>query len=279
MYVDPTPYKAAHLPFANEDEVQRFLVKHTRQILGVSVITTSLRGGGRLCDIDILGVDDAGTPVIIECKWDRVDAAAIGQLTAYAQALKNQWESFERRVSKLRRPAVSIKHRDPILIAVGYRYDPSVLATTASVNCLAYRYDGAAPLGGVVERRRPGRVSIQWAHQTGMPHPHPRVLKKDGTDERLKRRLPELRTSFWDLDGRLRALEDVTAVYFKNVAHYRVSRGQFAEAKINSLVIQWRFARPGSWRDSTKVGSVEMLAPSDAETVFRQLQRTHRDAG
>jgi hypothetical protein len=223
MYVDPTPYRCTHLRFANEDEVQRFLVKHARKILGVSVITTSLRGGGRLCDIDILGVDDGGTPVIIECKWDRVDAAAIGQLTAYAQALKNRWASFQKRVSELRRPKVRIKQRDPILIAIGYRYEPSVLAATPLVNCLTYRYDGTAPVGGVVERRRPGRVSIQWAHQTGMPPPHPAVLKKDGTDERLRRRSPELRASFWDLDGRLRGLEDVTAIYFKNVARY-VSR-------------------------------------------------------
>ena len=93
----------------------------------------------------------------------------------------------------------------------------------------------------------------------GMPPPHPAVLKKDGTDERLRRRSPELRASFWDLDGRLRGLEDVTAIYFKNVARYRVSRGQFAEAKIDPLVIRWRFAQPGSWRDSTKLTASKCL--------------------
>ena len=77
MQINAIPYPDARLPFANEDEVQRFVERHAEKMLGVSVLASSLRGGCRLCDIDILGVDGRGTPVIIECKWDRVDAAVV----------------------------------------------------------------------------------------------------------------------------------------------------------------------------------------------------------
>ena len=39
-----------------------------------AVVASTRRGGGRLFDIDILAIDNANTPVIVERKWDRIDS-------------------------------------------------------------------------------------------------------------------------------------------------------------------------------------------------------------
>src|SRR5205809_8124201 len=98
--IDSTPYSAPHLPFANETEVQRFVEEHAERIFGVKVISSTRRGGHRLFGIDVLGVDAANTPFIIECKWDLVDAGAIRQLVRYREALQAGWSLFEKRVTE-----------------------------------------------------------------------------------------------------------------------------------------------------------------------------------
>jgi len=59
---DSTPYAALHLPFANEDEMQRFVEEHAEDIFGLEVIASSNRGG-ELFEIDVLALNAANTPV------------------------------------------------------------------------------------------------------------------------------------------------------------------------------------------------------------------------
>jgi RecB family endonuclease NucS len=89
--IDSTPHKAARLPFASEMGVQRFVEKHAQDILGVAVVASAQRGGGRLFNIDILAPDKTGRPVIIECKWDSVATKAFDQLAKYKVALRAGW--------------------------------------------------------------------------------------------------------------------------------------------------------------------------------------------
>src|SRR6266849_5403695 len=119
--VDPTQYPVEYLPFANEVELQRFVEDHAENIFGLTVISSTRRGGRRLFDIDILAVDSANTPFIFECKWDLVDIETFRQLTAYGGVLRRRWELLEQRVSEVRRQQVRMKQREPILVAIGYR--------------------------------------------------------------------------------------------------------------------------------------------------------------
>jgi hypothetical protein len=278
--VDPTPRAVEYLPFANEVELQRFVEDHAKKIFGLTVVSSTRRGRRRLFGIDILAIDSGNTPFILECKWDLVDAGALRQLAAYSGVLQHSWELFEQRVSEVRRQPVRMKQREPILVAVGYRCDPSVLADTQSPICLTYAYHGVALTDKVVEERGPGRVSIQGAHEVNPSSRHPKVSKKHAVFERLAPLPQVLQAAFWAVDGRLRGLEGVRVLYGgKNFVRYRVPRGQFAEARIGAKSIEWRSGQPGLWREPGEIGSVEMLTAADAERVFRQLQRTYRRAG
>jgi hypothetical protein len=102
--VDPTPHATPRVPFASETGVQKFVEEHAKAILALDVIASTRRGGGRLFDIDILAIDKADRPFIIECKWDLVDERALGQLAKYRAALVSGWARFEERLSKVRGP-------------------------------------------------------------------------------------------------------------------------------------------------------------------------------
>lgn len=78
MRVDSTPCAAPHLPFANEDDMQGFLEEHAEQLFGLKVIASSSRDG-ELFEIDVLAVNAANTPFIIEGKWDLVVTAVYGK--------------------------------------------------------------------------------------------------------------------------------------------------------------------------------------------------------
>ncbi|MBI2161184.1 MAG: hypothetical protein HYU25_12570 [Candidatus Rokubacteria bacterium] len=257
--------------------MQRFVEDHLEKIFHLEVISSTRRGGRPLFDIDVLAISSSNTPVIIECKWDRVDAAALDQLAAYSLALQQGWTAFETRVSETRRRAISIAKREPILVAIGYRYDGSVLHSRRSVICVTYAYHGVAFADGIVEQRRRGQVSIQPAREADMTPSPPRILKRYATEKRLACLPQNLRAGFCDVHERLLALDGVREVPFKNVVNYHAPRGQFAEAKIGAGSIEWNFGKPPRWSEAWR--SVEMRAASDAEKVFRQVRRAYRDAG
>ena len=275
--IDSSPRAASAVPFANEIQLQRFVEDHADDIFDLQVISSTRRGGHGLFDIDILAVDPVNTPVLIECKWDLVNAAALQQLAGYSRTLQRHWSLFEKRVSEIRGHRVHIKRREPVPVVIGYRYDPSVLDNRQGVICLTYAYHQVALLDGLIEQQQAGAVSIQPARENAMPSSrHPTVSKKSSTYRRLAPLPRDLQAAFWAVDGRLCRLEGVSVRYGgKNFVRYRVPRGQFAEAKIGPESIEWRFGQPGRWRER----SVKMLARSDAEKVFRELRRAHRDAG
>jgi hypothetical protein len=156
-----------------------------------------------------------------------------------------------------------------------------VLAEAPPPICLTYAYHGVTLTEKLIQKGGPGEVSIQDLHENVMPSSaHPKVSKKHAVIERLAPLSPELRETFWELNDRLSLLEGVKVVYGgKNFVRYWTALGRFAEARICGKSIEWRFGQPGFWGDASGIGSVEMLSAADAERVFRELRRTHRDAG
>jgi len=267
-----TAYRAPSVPFTTESEVRNFIEKYAENILGLTVISSDRSGGGRLFDIDILAVDAANTPFIIECKWDLVGERAFRQLAQYKEALLAGWSSFRERVRHVKGEQVQIRKRDPVLIAIGYRYEPAVLSDPQSVVCLTYAYHRLVLTDEVVERYRPGKVSIQRADPALMPSLlHPRVTKRFGSVKSIGLLPRALQTAFYKIDERIRRLAGVTVVYGgRTLARYRVPRSPFAEATVQPHSIQWSFAKTKTWA-ADRLGGVEMLAARDMDKIFNVL--------
>jgi hypothetical protein len=272
--LDSTPHGGLQLPFANEMEVQKFVEKYAEEDFGLKVVASTTPGKRGLFKIDVLAVDDDNNPFIIECKWDRVDRGAIQQLVSYKKSLLDNWTSFVERVSEARGMQIALKSREPVLIAIGYRFAPSVLTAANSVVCLAYAYHDVNLSGDVVKPCRSGKVSIHHAHQIPMPKcGHPSVCKKSSTIKAVARLPTQLQKAFWQIDGRLCELDAVTVVRYKNVVNYWVPRGLFANAKIGSECIQWHYVERGVWKDK------EMFAARDTKKIFQRLCQAHVEAG
>jgi len=270
--IDSAPCPA-NVPFANETQVQRFVEAHAKQILGVDVIASTERGRRRLFDIDILAIDPANRPVTIECKWDLVGESALHQLARYKAALLAGWDSFEARVSELRGIGVRVEKTEPIQIAIGYRCDPSIIGGhLLSVICLCYVYNNLELHGEVLEKRRPGKVSIHRVGDVPSPNsPHPKVSKKDATDRRLASMPMSVQQAFWSIDSKLKALGVAVTYGGKNFVRYRVRNALFAEAVIIAHSIQWRVT------PSTQP-IVEMRSAGDEDKVYLVLRAAYDDA-
>jgi hypothetical protein len=275
--IDSTPYRSQHLPFANELEVQQFVEENAENIFGLKVISSSRRDGRGLFGIDVLAVDADNTAFIIECKWDLVTSGAIRQFVGYRKELQAGWSLFEKRVTETRHRRVVVKRREPVLVAIGYRYAPSVLSNAQSVDCLTYAYHHVTLTGDSVEEDRPGEVSIQHAHQIPMPTSrHPTVSKKNSIHEKLWHLPPALQTAFWTIDGRLHTLDAVTVMYGgKNLVRYRVPQRGFADAKIGPQSIQWCYSQCGNRKNGLPWIKVEMCTASDAARIFAMLRQAH----
>jgi hypothetical protein len=283
--INSAPYPTLYVPFTNETEVQSFVEEHTKDIFGLDVIASTRRGRRRLFDIDVLAIDEANRPFIFECKWDLVDAGALDQLARYKDVLLSDWARFETRVSEVRHRPIQVKRREPVLIIIGYRYDPSVLSQGGSVISLTYAYHHPTMAGEVLTKRRPGEVSIQRPHEAPMPvSRHPSISKKHRTFARLAPLPQTLQDAFWDLDAKLQDLPEVTVVYGgKNFVRYRVRKSAFAEAKVGPMSIQWRLRwskHEGVRRaDGELSGRVEMLPASDVDKIYDILRDTYSEVG
>ena len=139
--------------------------------------------------IDTLAIDKSSRPVLIECKWNMVDAGALEQLERYEDALRSGWQKFEDRVSAFRgrRTTIDKDKCPPVLVTVGYTYEPSVLKDDRSFIFLTYRYNAIELTGDVLERPRPGTVTIERVRDVGdLPGTHhPPVSKVHYTHRRL----------------------------------------------------------------------------------------------
>lgn len=281
--IDSTPFAAPSLPFANEIEVQEFFEKHAKETLGLTVIGSTRPGEGGLFKIDVLAVDDANNPYLIECKWNQVGRGAIQQLLRYRELFLEDPSFFAERLTD-RELQVTAKQRAPVLMTVGYWYRNSVLteAEAESIVCLTYDYHNVtfeacrhvSPPFEAVEPRPSGKVSIEWAHHH-QPARHPIACKRHIVVKRLKR-LPALQTAFWEIDRSVRALNGVTAIYGKNPdVSYHGPHGKFAEARFQRPEsIQWIYCQSGGWKSGERLGD-EMRAARDAKRIIEALRKAY----
>jgi hypothetical protein len=269
--VDPTPQKASRVPFASEMDLHRFVEEHAKTTLNLDVVASAQRGGGRLFDIDILAVGKSNRPFIIECKWDKVDSSAIEQLAKYKNELLSGWTRFEKRLREARGGSLEVKKTEPVLVTIGYRYDPALLIRDQPAVCLAYSYHGVKFTDETFQKQKAGRVSLHFATDAGPTARHPTVGKELGTDARLEQRAPGLRRSFWALDKKIKTLGSVAFKYGK-LARYRWPNGLSATALIKTGFIHWNVKCPGDESTRELDYGVDMHTSADAAKVFTALR-------
>jgi hypothetical protein len=263
IVVDQTPRDVERVPFASESGLQRFVERHADELLGVRVVSSSRAGGDGLFKIDILAEDRDGHPWIIECKHDLVDAAAWRQLRRYREALRTGWGVAAGQFSATASP-------EPVLVAIGYRFDSSV--GDEELVRVAYRYHDIGLGGGEDETQRVGKVSLHpvlGASDESAP-PHPKVSKRSATVERLQWFAPELTEEFWRVDAELRGLPGVKEPMYggKNFVRYSTRSGIFAEAVIGTGFVEWRATLARRMRSS-----------DDRSSVLALLREAHGKAG
>ena len=268
--VDETPREVQRAPFASESGLHDFVEQHAEALLGVKIVASSRPRGNGLFKIDILAEDGDRRPWIIECKHDLVDAAAWSQLRRYRDALKEGWAEAAPRFG-------GGASREPVLVAIGYRFDRSVDAD--EVVRLAYRYHDVKLGADEVQTQTVGRVSLHpiLGAADESAQRHPKVSKKNATVERLQRFAPHLAEEFWTVDAELRSLPGVKEPKYggKNFVRYSTRRGIFAEAVIGSGVIEWRATVAREMRSSAERSSLlELLRQAHGRRANYRLQPT-----
>jgi hypothetical protein len=205
-------------------------------MLGLTVLRSSVRGGGRVFDIDLLAADGAGQPWIIECKHDRVDPSAARQVMRYREAFANGW----RTIFHLFNGADPKRAPEPGLALVGYRFSGRV----GGEDCvrLAYRYHDIQFRNAGHEEQRPARVSIIHADRDLLfADAHPKVCKRFATTKRLQTRAPQVEDAFWRIAEFAEGLHGVTVFYGgKNFVRFSNSQRVFAEAVVEDHAVKWR---------------------------------------
>ncbi len=97
----------APVAFKSEKELQQFIEGNLEVLLGIrfvaSEFSTGEKHGGR---IDTLGLDEAGSPVILEYKWDKSDSV-INQGLFYLDWLVDHKGDFV--VAAKKRPVSRLK--------------------------------------------------------------------------------------------------------------------------------------------------------------------------
>ena len=254
--IDHTPRDVQRAPFASESGLQRFIEDHAEDLLSVRVVASSRPGGKGLFNIDTLAEDRDGRPWIIECKHDLVDARALSQLRRYRAALMAGWATAGPLFGRNRTPADC---PEPMLVAVGYRFDDSVV--DEQLLRIVYRYQDVMFTDDELQSQRTGRVSLHNAAGVVGPEAgHPKVSKKMATTERLQSFAPGLTESFWRIDAALRELPGVKVKYGgKNFVRYSTRSGIFAEAVIGDGVVEWRAAVTRSMHSDSDTTSLLAL--------------------
>jgi hypothetical protein len=170
-------------PFGSERELQRLFEANLEVLLGVRFVATEFptgeRHGGR---IDTLGLDEQGSPVIIEYNWDRSDSV-INQGLFYLDWLLDHRGDFELAAQRALGTGVRVSWDGPrlILVASSYtKYDAyAVHRLGPGIELLRYqRYDdGTLVLENLVEpidtkqRRALPRGPVRERVQRDEPQP------------------------------------------------------------------------------------------------------------
>ncbi|GAA2092198.1 DUF5655 domain-containing protein [Kitasatospora saccharophila] len=222
-----------------ERDLQAYVERNMQMLLGVLFLDTEVRTGplhgGR---IDTLGLDEDGSPVIVEYKRTR-DQNVINQALFYLAWLRDHHDAFEALVARSLGPeaVAEVDWSSPriICIAADYsRYDVHAIGEMhRRIDLVRYRMFGedllalelVASVAGNAARSGSGALTVA----------------RPTAEQRLAGTAQAVRALYDELDGRLLDFGDVHSVQLKQYTAYR--RGpNFASVKVQvgSLLVYLR---------------------------------------
>ena len=275
MRISSKSFDCDEVPFANEDELQGFVIKNVPEWFGAEVVAHTLEGGRQLHKIDILAVDASDCVYVIECKWDAVDSGTIEQLLGYRDAVVRNWRALEKLIAERLGRQVRVSRDGLVLVAIGHRCSGDLSLRGTSIQTFVYKYH-AKTFDRFVESQSPGVVRFGEPEDADYRSDvHPEVLKTGLAKRCIKDLPPEVRRQFWSINAKLRRLDGVRAKYNKKppFAWYRRGRKVFAKASIgpNSILwFCWVPPNPKTFR------AIKMGVGSDLKTIFETLRRAYR---
>lgn len=129
-YTPTTPFKNRTL--SNEKQLQEFIEDEVLPAWGWQRISSSLKGRGRLGKIDTTALAPDGTPVLIEYKFDLVDAETFSQIAGYETWLRKP-QNFARFEERCHGPRVRWDHLE--LVTIGPRYSATLPRIESKITC------------------------------------------------------------------------------------------------------------------------------------------------
>ncbi|MFF2657410.1 DUF5655 domain-containing protein [Kitasatospora sp. NPDC058032] len=212
-----------------ERDLQTYIERNMSALLGVRFLATEVYTGplhaGR---IDSLGLDEDGSPVVVEYKRTR-DENVINQALFYLAWLRDHPGDFEALVAqRLGAEAVAeVDWTSPRIICIAAefsRYDVHAIGEmNRRIDLVRYRKFG----DGLLTLDLLASVAGGVARSDGGALPVPRRT----VGQRLEAAPDDVRELYDDLDGRLLALGDVHSVQLKHYVAYRRG-GNLASVKI-----------------------------------------------
>jgi predicted transport protein len=229
--------------FKHEKELQQFMEQNLEVLLGIRLVasefSTGEKHGGR---IDTLGLDEAGSPVILEYKWDKSESV-INQGLFYLDWLVDHKGDFVVAAQKAIGPKIEVDWHSPRLIVVAStytKYDPyAVNQLNINIELLHYQHytDGVFVLEAINEplsakpAKKPTAVGKQKTPETGY------TLESHlarTTTQAVKDAFMQLRDLILPLDG------VVEKVNQKSQITYRATKS-FAACAFNKTFVQVQF--------------------------------------
>ncbi|MGW2543112.1 DUF5655 domain-containing protein [Kitasatospora sp. NPDC001574] len=217
---------------ALERHLQTYIERNMAALLGVRFLDSEVSTGpvhaGR---IDSLGLDEDGSPVVVEYKRGR-DENVINQGLYYMAWLRDHQADFEALVSrKLGAAAVEeVDWTSPRIICVAAeysRYDRHAVGEIGRrIDLVEYQYFGEDLLSLDLVASTAGASSRAGQAGTGAPAAGRRTVA-----QRLAGAPIEVQNLYTDLDGRLLAFGDAHSVELRHYIAYRRS-GNFATVKV-----------------------------------------------
>jgi hypothetical protein len=199
-------------PFKNEKELQRFFEANLDTLLGIRFVATEFsigeKYGGR---IDSLGLDESGSPVILEYKWEKSDSV-ISQGLFYLDWLVDHRGDFELAARKRLGQDVTVAWSNPrlILIAGNYsKYDGyGINRLSPNIELMRYRRysDDVFVVENVLEPVDAERKRGQLPKPTATA---PTGDQEYGLDYHLAKTSEAIRAAFLELRDRILALDGV----------------------------------------------------------------------
>lgn len=276
--------------FESERALQRFFEANLDTLLGVRFVATEFytgeRHGGR---IDTLGLDEAGSPVIIEYKWDKSDSV-INQGLFYMDWLVDHKGDFELAAQKAIGAGTQVSWTAPRLVIVAStytKYDTYAINQLGNIQLLRYqRYeDGTLFLDSPSE---PLGVKPKKISRPGPTSSRPQS-DEYGLEFHLSKTSTGAREAFLDLRERIMALEGVEErANQKSQITYRTTKS-FAAFDFKKSFVQCQFKGGDRIQDPERRAKdiasyawgyrwmCELRELSDVESVFSLIKGAYEN--